>query len=160
MNLKTAPTPHTQEILDAIRRIIRALRVSSCTAEKEFGLSSAQLFVLQKLKESQSLSLNELAERTFTHQSSVSVVVRKLVDRGLAESYKSDLDARRVEISITTKGNNLIKKAPGAFQDKLILAIESLTTENRLNLAKCLSKIVKDTGNELGPAPLVFEDTD
>ncbi len=62
-------------MLDAIRRIVQALRESSRAAEKRVGLSGAQLFVLQTLGESPGLSLNELAERTRTHQSSVSVVV-------------------------------------------------------------------------------------
>src|SRR5215217_2732988 len=61
-------------VLDAIRRIVRVLRVSSRAAEKQVGLSGAQLFVLHKLEDAPALSLNELADRTRTHQSSVSVV--------------------------------------------------------------------------------------
>ena len=63
----------TQNILDSIRRIVHGLRVSSKIAEKELGISGAQLFILQKLSQSNRLSINELAERTLTHQSSVSV---------------------------------------------------------------------------------------
>src|SRR4051794_8130303 len=66
-------------IMDAIRRIVRVLRVSSRAAEKQVGLSGAQLFVLHKLADTPALSLNELADRTRTHQSSVSVVVQRLV---------------------------------------------------------------------------------
>src|SRR5665213_199086 len=72
-----------REILDSIRRIVRLLRVSSREAEREVGLSGAQLFVLRTLSEHKFLSVNELAERTHTHQSSVSVVVQVLVDKGL-----------------------------------------------------------------------------
>ena len=76
-------SPHAREVLDAIRRIVQALRESSRAAEKGVGLSSAQLFVLQTLQETPGLSLNELAERTRTHQSSVSVVVTKLARQRL-----------------------------------------------------------------------------
>ena len=51
----------TQEILDSIRRIVRALRISSRFSEKVLGLSSAQLYILQKLGEFDGCSINELA---------------------------------------------------------------------------------------------------
>jgi DNA-binding MarR family transcriptional regulator len=60
-------------VLDAVRRIVQALRESSRQAERQVGLSGAQLFVLQKLAESPASSVNELAARTHTHQSSVSL---------------------------------------------------------------------------------------
>ena len=59
------------QALDGIRRILRDLRVSSRAAEQELGLSGAQLFVLQQLAQAPAESLNELANRTRTHQSSV-----------------------------------------------------------------------------------------
>src|ERR671938_1731164 len=68
--------------LDAIRRLVRGLRLAARASEREAGLSAAQLFVLQQLAESPAESINELAARTLTHQSSVSVVVRRLVERG------------------------------------------------------------------------------
>lgn len=69
--------------LDAIRRILRVLRRSSRLSQREYGIGSPQLFVLQRLADSPASSIKELAERTYTHQSSVSVVVRRLVEQGL-----------------------------------------------------------------------------
>src|SRR4051812_6073325 len=112
----------TQSILDSIRRIVRGLRVSSRTAEKELGISGAQLFVLQKLNVNSSLSLNELAERTLTHQSSVSVVIGRLVDRGLVLRTASKTDARRLELSLSAKGRAFLQKAPLTAQERLVAA--------------------------------------
>jgi hypothetical protein len=39
----------TRAILDAVRRIVRALHESSRAAEKTLGVTGAQLFVLQTL---------------------------------------------------------------------------------------------------------------
>src|SRR5579862_3620047 len=91
------PGPRTREVLDAIRRIVQALRESSRLAEARVGLSGAQLFVLRSVAESPGLSLNELAERTRTHQSSVSAVVMRLAREGLVEKRTADVDARRME---------------------------------------------------------------
>jgi tetratricopeptide (TPR) repeat protein len=64
-----------------LREIVQALRESSRRAEQRLGISGAQLFVLEKLADAPSQSLNDLAARTFTHQSSVSTVVARLVEQ-------------------------------------------------------------------------------
>src|SRR5262245_7661013 len=103
----------SRAVLDAIRRIVQVLRVSSRAAEREVGLSAAQLFVLDRLAgANQALSVNELAERTLTHQSSVSVVVQKLEKHGLIGRGRAANDARRMELSLTPAARKLLSKAP------------------------------------------------
>src|SRR4051812_17880436 len=105
----------TRSVLDSIRRIVRALRVSSRAAEKQVGLSGAQLFVLQKLAEGERpLSINELAERTLTHQSSVSVVVQRLVAKRLVVVARAPSDRRRTELTLSAAGRRVIANSFGA----------------------------------------------
>ena len=84
--------PATRAVLDSIRRIVRALRESSRKTERSVGLGAAQLFVLQRLAGAPPLSINELADRTLTHQSSVSVVVSRLVRAGLVARTRAAAD--------------------------------------------------------------------
>src|SRR4051794_36111721 len=139
-----------RSILDSIRRIVRTLRVASRAAEKEVGLTGAQLFVLQHLAEAPALSLNDLAERTKTHQSSVSVVVQRLVDRALVARDRSGRDARRVELTMTPAARALLKKAPGAAQDRLIDAVQRMPPTSRRRLAGLLESLVHDLGADEG----------
>jgi DNA-binding MarR family transcriptional regulator len=148
----------SRRILDSIRRIVQGLRVSSRAAEQEFGLSSAQLFVLQKLAESDAASVNELAARTLTHQSSVSVVVQKLVDRGLISRSPAEEDARRVMLSLTPAGRRLISRSPQATQDALIAAIERFSPRQRRNLATLLETLAAGAAGDALPPPMFFED--
>src|SRR5262245_7162365 len=115
-----------RRVLDGLRRVVQQLRESSRAAETRLGLSGAQLFVLARLRGQDGLSLNQLAQLTATHQSSVSVVVTRLVERGLVARRPSKSDARRLEISLTPKGKKLIARAPDAAQEVLIGAIETL----------------------------------
>ncbi len=103
-----SPVPRTREVLDAIRRIVQALRESSRLAESRVGLSGAQLFVLRTAAEVPGLSLNELAERTRTHQSSVSAVVTRLAREGLVQKRAADGDARRVESACRRAGGDAL----------------------------------------------------
>src|SRR4051794_24798768 len=95
-------------ILDDLRRVVRKLRESSREAEQRLGVSGAQLFVLRTLSGGERLSVNELATRTRTHQSTVSGVVSRLVESGLVKRESSPRDARRVELSVTPRGISLL----------------------------------------------------
>src|SRR5947209_2433945 len=128
-------TDETRRVLDGIRRIVRVLRLASRDAEKRVGLSAAQLFVLQKLAEGGVLSVNDLAHRTHTHQSSVSVVVRRLVDRGFAERERSRADARQAEVSVTPAGKAVLRSAPTAAQGRIIQALEQMDGRDVRTLA-------------------------
>lgn len=147
-----------REVLDSIRRIVRLLRLSSREAEREVGLTGAQLFVLQKLSEAGMLSVNDLAAITHTHQSSVSVVAQALVDKGLVSRARADDDARRLELTLTAAARTLLRKAPGAAQDRLIDALEKLPAASRSQLAKSLARLVEEAGLGDEEAPMMFED--
>ncbi len=149
---------NSQRVLDSVRRIVRFLREGSRASEEAVGLSGAQLFVLQKLDPSRPLSLNELAARTLTHQSSVSVVVSRLVERGLVQRRPSPADARRLELSPTKKGRALLAEAPAAAQDHMIAAVESLGPSEQRALATALESLVAALGVAARAAPMLFVD--
>jgi DNA-binding MarR family transcriptional regulator len=128
----------TRAVLDAVRRIVQTLHESSRAAEKQVGVTGAQLFVLQKLAESPGLSVTDLAARTHTHQSSVSTVVSRLVERGLVLRAPSPADARRLELRLSADGRRLIGRAPDASQTRLIHAVEQLPAARRRALARAL----------------------
>jgi DNA-binding MarR family transcriptional regulator len=149
--------PATRAVLDAIRRIVRALRESSRGAERAVGVGGAQLFVLQRLAGAPALSLNELARRTLTHQSSVSVVVSKLVRAGLVARTRADGDGRRVEIKLTEAGRRVLSRAPAAAQDRLIGALGVLGPEARRELAGRLGQLVEAMALPDRHPPMFFE---
>ena len=144
-----------RQVLNGLRRIVRSLRVSSRTAEQKVGLSGAQLFVLQCLARQSPCSVNELAARTATDQSSVSVVVSRLVAAGHVRRTPSKGDRRRVDLTISRSGRGLLERAPEAAQDRLIAALLQLSTPERKTLARLLGKVV-DVADVSGEAPSLF----
>ena len=152
---QTAGNAGPKRILDALRSIVRELRLASSSCEKQFGLSAAQLFVLQALRQWNYLSLGELAERTATDQSSVSVVVRKLEEKALVAKRISGEDRRRLEISLTPAGKVIAEAAPQPVQERLIGRISSLTGSEKLQLAALLERLVLA---DQEPPPMFFEE--
>lgn len=145
-------------IVNALRRIVRALHRSNRLAEQRWQVSAAQLLVLQRLSEAETLSVNELADRTYTHQSTVSVVVTRLVKRGLVARTRADDDARRAELSLTTSGRALLKRAMGAAQTHLMDALDDMPSTQLQLIDRCMEDIVQALGVADEPAGMFFED--
>jgi len=148
----------TQRILDSVRKLVRMLRLADRAAQRDVGLSGAQLFVLQELGKTPALSLNDLAARTRTDQSSVSVVVTRLVEAGLVSRDRDTRDARRLVLTLTRAGRTLLQKAPPVAQEQMIRSFESLEDAERRRFADLFERILEDMGAEDGAAPMLFED--
>ncbi|HEX7477186.1 MAG TPA: MarR family transcriptional regulator [Polyangiales bacterium] len=136
-------TSEVTAVLDDLRRIVRVLRESSRAAEHQLGVTGAQLFVMRALSSTRALSLNVLAARTRTHQSTVSVVAKRLVERGFVQRTTSAIDGRRIELELTKRGRKLLQRAPFAAQDRLIEGIEKLPKKARKDLAAALHGLVE-----------------
>ena len=144
------------QALDAIRRIISVLRRSSRLAESEVGIGGAQLFVLQQLATAPARSINELAERTYTHQSSVSVVIRRLVKQGLVERRPASDDRRRRELRLTRAGKRLVARAPVPAQIRLINGLRALSLSQLGTLVRLLDQVVHRMGAASEPPAMLF----
>ena len=150
-------TEESREVLDDIRRLVQTIRLASSESEKRAGLSAAQLFVLHKLGEEKGLSINDLAERTLTHQSSVSVIVQKLVEKELIKRTRPAHDTRKLELTLTKKGKSIIKKVPHTIQDRLIDALKKMKPTMRRQFATTLTAFLHIAGIK-GKVTMMFDD--
>jgi len=106
-----------------------------------------------------SLSVNELADRTFTHQSTVSVVVTRLVGRGLVRRTRADDDARRAELVLTASGRLLLQRAMSSALAQLIDALDAMPTTRLRNIGGCLDGVVDALGVSAEPPGMFFEES-
>src|SRR5262245_12436401 len=134
---RRAAASDTRDALDAVRRVVQALRVGA----PQHGLSSAQRFALRQIADHPASSINDLAALTYTHQSSVSVVVRRLADRGLVAKVADPADRRRQSLVVTAKGRGVLKQATPAVQERLIAAIARLSRAERRQLVRSLNAV-------------------
>jgi DNA-binding MarR family transcriptional regulator len=152
--------PHDVRVaLDAFRHIVQALRVGRA-GEGYAGLGSAQLFALQQVAEHPDASINDVAALTCTHQSSVSVVIQRLVRQRLIAKVASTQDRRRQRLAVTAKGRRLLGRAPVAVQEHLIAAIAVLPAADRRALARSLSAVARlvAPASAAPHPPMFFED--
>jgi DNA-binding MarR family transcriptional regulator len=149
----------SRQIMDQFRRIVQALR-SSHRAAGHLKLTGAQLFVLKVIGDAdRPLSIGEIAERTQTDQSTVSVVASRLVDRGYISRKQNPDDTRRAELSLTPRGRSVQKKAPSTVgQQRLAASVDDLTLRDKKALLKYLDRIVDEMQIADAPPEMLFND--
>lgn len=158
MGTNITPPELVGRALVSIRRLVRTLRTTAASVERDTGLSTAQTFVLQLLFEAPAESMNDLAERTSTDQSSVSVVVTRLEAKGLVARRPSAADARRTQVVITSEGIELMQRKPPTVQERLTRALTSMPPDSVALLSGELNNLVALMGADEEPATLIFED--
>ena len=155
-SVKTAP--EVRATLDAFRRIVQALRVGR--DGRVPGVSGAQLFALQQIADHPDASVGDIAARTFTHQSSVSVVIQRLVEAQLVAKVPAQDDRRRTRLTLTAKGRRALARVPGTVQEDLVAAIASLRPSDRRALARLMTGIAGAVApaERLKHPPMFFEE--
>jgi DNA-binding MarR family transcriptional regulator len=111
---------------------------------------------MQQIAEHPGASVNELASLTFTHQSSVSVVVQRLVEQRLVVRKTAPEDRRRQSLGLTAEGRRVLRRAPAAVQERLIAAISTLPAADRRALARSLERVARAIAPEDGEHPPMF----
>lgn len=108
--------------------LARDLRLASSAAERRAGVGAAGLRALRQLGDEPAASLTELARRTHTDVSSVSVVVKRLADHGLVDRRQTMGDRRRFSLGVTARGRAVLRReAPHAGSTRLTRAARRLT---------------------------------
>lgn len=150
---------HTKvgSVLNGLRIIVQALSTASRKSETKLGITGAQRFLLQELASAGELSVNELAQRTHTHQSTVSTVITKLEKAGLVTRKRNANDARVQLLALTPKGRTKLKDKQQTVQQRLIQAIGSLALNEQQQLATLLGSVIQSAGLENEPATMFLE---
>lgn len=157
--MNMASTEPAAVAMDAIRRIVRALRTAHIESRAIRGASMAQLFVLREVAKTDAITIGELAERTATAQSSVSAVVARLHSRGLIIRGTSSADRRRAAITLSDDGRAALASAPETIQERLLTAFRLLPDERQRVLADAMDAWISAAGLGHVAPTMFFEPT-
>ena len=144
--------------LDALRRVVRALRLAASDAERVAGLTAAQLFVLARVASLPGQSLSELARHTMTDRTSVAAVVERLAERRLVRRQRSSGDQRRIEIYPTPRGTAKVATAPHAPTTRVLDAMSTIAPRDLRALAVGLTQLADAMGLASEPATMLFDE--
>jgi len=89
------------EVLVALRQIIRAIDMHSKRLIKEAGLTSPQLLLLKGINELGQISMRQLADHTNMSQATATTIMDRLESRQLVQRIRSETDKRKVHATLT-----------------------------------------------------------
>jgi DNA-binding MarR family transcriptional regulator len=131
----------SQQILVALRRIMRAIDLRSKHLEKLVGLTVPQLLVLQQLQAGHELSVSEIARGVNLSQSTVTSMLHRLEAKGLVTRKRNEDDRRKVRICLTREGREQVRDAPGLLQEEFVNRFEMLEPWEQKMLTSSVERI-------------------
>jgi len=131
------------EINDNVRHLMQLLQTRSKKIRKETGITGPQMLAMKTLSEHPDLSISEIARRIFLHPATVVGIVDRLEERSFVKRRRSKKDLRQVNVRLTAKGRNALRKAPGAAQAPVLGALEALPDRKLKRLSVSLAQLVR-----------------
>jgi DNA-binding MarR family transcriptional regulator len=133
----------TAAIVQGLRRIVKALQTYSQDVRSGYGLTGPQLWALKTLQRNGHMPVGRLADALVVNQSSVSVLVDRLVRRGLVRRIRGRTDRRFVEIDLTPRGRALLADAPEPAQGRLLHALEGMRALGVRRIRSAVEELVE-----------------
>lgn len=125
--LKTMSTSDKiEEVLVALRRVIRATDLHSKKLVKTASVTGPQLLLLQIVNAKGDMTISELARDMSLSQATVTTILDRLQKRELIERVRSDTDKRKVHPRLTDHGRKILSTAPTALQDNFVRRFREL----------------------------------
>ncbi len=150
------PEDSSQEVLSALRRIIRATDLHSKRLAREVGLTTPQTVVLQAVRDLGEVTSGALSRHASLSQGTVTTILDRLESRGLIERYRSASDRRVVHSRLTRRGRALLRKAPPLLHERFIEAFGDLPAARQRRIIKTLDEVAAMMGvTGLDAAPLL-----
>lgn len=132
----------TEQVMLALRRVIRAIDLHSRALSMRWGLTGPQLVLLKLLNRSGSLSVGELARAASLSQATVTGILDRLTQRELVARHRSQADRRRVEVCLTDGGRELLAQTPPLLQENFRTAFERLENWEQNLILSSLQRVV------------------
>jgi DNA-binding MarR family transcriptional regulator len=145
-----------EELLIALRQVIRAIDLYSKKLSKETGLTGPQLLVLQAVEEHDHAMVKEVAGTINLSSATITSILDRLERRELVTRTRSTTDKRKVGISLTAAGNEIIKDSPKPLQSHFIARFEAMEKWEQSQMLATMQKIVSMMdAQELDASPVL-----
>lgn len=134
--------PRHDEVLRAIRRIVRAVDLQSKSLERDHGLTVPQWILLHSLVDG-ALSIGDLARRMHLSAGTTTNVVARLEAQGLLARRRDERDRRRVWVETTATGARRLSAAPAPQQLRFLDRFHRLDPAEQRALTDALARVAE-----------------
>jgi DNA-binding MarR family transcriptional regulator len=131
-----------KDIVESIRRLVRAEYLDSQKMSKQYGLTGPQSLVLRLLIKKGALSSADLSRQMYVTPSNVTGIIDRLEKKGLVERIRKEGDRRVALITLTRSGHEMGKTIPDPIEKKFVKQLADLEPEHLQILAMAMNQIL------------------
>lgn len=148
--------PKEEELLVALRRIIRAVDLRSKQLSKDVGLTGPQLLVMQNIEERPGIMVREIADNINLSPATITNILDRLETRDLATRIRSTQDKRKVGVFLTEKGKAAVVDAPRPLQEHFVERFGQLQEWEQSQMVATVQRIATMMdANNIDASPLL-----
>lgn len=134
---------HIDEVLVALRRVIRATDLHSKYLAKTTGLTAPQILLLQTLRDRGQVTIGELAKDMSLSQATVTTIIDRLEKRELVYRQRSERDKRKVHACLTERAFDILKSAPIPLQEQFTREFGRLQEWEQTMIISSLNRVAQ-----------------
>ena len=132
-----------EEVLVALRRVIRATDIYSKKLAKTTGLTAPQMLLLQTISSRGELTIGELASAMSLSQATVTTIMDRLEKRHLVSRQRSTVDKRKVHARLTVDATAILEQAPVPLQQNFSKRFNELDEWEQTMIISSLQRVAK-----------------
>jgi DNA-binding MarR family transcriptional regulator len=133
---------YEDSILRSIRRISRAIDIHSRRLAKQYALTGPQLVCLREIIRQEVATPSGIARAVSLSQGTVTGILDRLERRGLIERVRSQRDKRRIHVSVTDAGRELVAQAPSPMHEEFSARLGGLHDGEQAMIDWVLQRVV------------------
>ncbi|MCX4188480.1 MarR family transcriptional regulator [Methylophaga sp. OBS4] len=134
---------YIEEVLIALRRVIRATDLHSKYLAKTTGLTAPQILLLQILRDKGQITIGELANELSLSQATVTTILDRLEKRKLVYRQRSQTDKRKVHAFLTEDAVEVLKNAPIPLQEQFTRQFGDLQEWEQTMIISALKRVAQ-----------------
>lgn len=131
----------SQDALVLLRQIIRSTDMQEKEISRSTGLTLPQLMTMQVLRLSAPITTGELAKEISLTQATVTSILDRLEKKTLIQRERGTDDKRKVWISLTPEGTELMKGAPTTQQDLFTRRFDDMQSWEQSMVISALERV-------------------
>ncbi|MDG1254613.1 MAG: MarR family transcriptional regulator [Glaciecola sp.] len=130
-----------EELLVALRKVIRAIDIRSKELSRDVGLTGPQLIVLQQVGKNPGVMVKEIAQNITLSPATVTSILDRMESRGHVNRVRSTQDKRKVGVFLTDVGQSLLDKAPLPLQEHFLNRFNAIEEWEQSQMVATMQRI-------------------
>lgn len=145
-----------QELLIALRKVIRAIGLHSKQLNKTSGLTSPQLLIMLEIDKASGINSSQIAKNITLSPATITNILDRLENKELVLRIRDTEDKRKVGLYLTERGKAILLNAPQALQEHFIDNYSNLAQWEQSQMLSSIERLAEMmNANEIDAAPLL-----